>query len=68
MLVHMEFELQYFSADSNLIITEKTQASCDIWLSVMLLTFYNDAPKMAIRHVMKGRYPLKISLCKLTEA
>ena len=39
MLVHMQFKLEYVSAGFYLIITEKTQTSWDIWLSVKLEAF-----------------------------
>lgn len=53
MLVHMQFKPEYFSAGFYLIITEKTQTSWDIWLSVKLKVFYRDSPKTVIYRVMK---------------
>lgn len=52
MLVHMQFKLEYFSVGFYLIITEKTQTSWDIWLSVKFKAFYSDNPKIVICKVM----------------
>lgn len=54
MLVRMQFKLAYFSVGLYLIITEKTQTSWDIWLSVMLRGFYSDSLKIIICTVMKA--------------
>lgn len=48
MLVHMQFKLEYFSVGFYLIITEKTQTSWDIWLSVRFKAFSSDSPKIVI--------------------
>lgn len=55
MLVHMQFKPEYFSAGFYLIITEKTQTSWDVWLSVKLEIFYSDSSKIVFCKIMQMR-------------